>query len=183
MSTEDDIRARDAATELTGEPLDPPEGVVFTDSCVMRAYDRRELLRLLDECRSKFDRTNMQVERDRDEARAERDAAIARAEAAEAALAAAIARSLEWQSEAGRYAANYEHWFGEAETARAERNALAAHADTLAEALRLAERTFASMPDAGLTADDPRWGWYAGPVYDARTQMRAALAAHDGGEK
>jgi|WetSurSiteA1Bulk_404760.scaffolds.fasta_scaffold62653_3 hypothetical protein len=44
----DDIRARDAGTELIGDSLDPPEGVVFTDSCIMRAYDRRYLLAALD---------------------------------------------------------------------------------------------------------------------------------------
>ena len=46
------IRARDATAELVGEPIDPPEGVVFTDSCVMRAYDRRMLLAALDEARA-----------------------------------------------------------------------------------------------------------------------------------
>jgi hypothetical protein len=49
------IRARDAGTEILGEPIDPPEGVVFTDSCVMRAYDRRMLLVALDAARADAD--------------------------------------------------------------------------------------------------------------------------------
>src|SRR3990167_8991265 len=45
------IRQRDAGTELIGDPIDPPEGIVFSDSCVMRAYDRRALLAAVDEVR------------------------------------------------------------------------------------------------------------------------------------
>jgi len=71
------IRARDATAELVGEPIDPPEGVVFTDSCVMRAYDRRMLLAALDEARAELDEEGRHADlhlEQRDAARADGDA-------------------------------------------------------------------------------------------------------------
>lgn len=52
VSALDGIRKRDADSVLDGEPIEPPEGVVWGDSCIMRAYDRRILLALLDEVKA-----------------------------------------------------------------------------------------------------------------------------------
>jgi hypothetical protein len=101
------------------------------------------------------------------------DAAIERAEAAERELKQVGGDR--WVDLLKTEEVRSRHAYERAETAEAKLESARAALTTLQERVREAARAMSSMPDAGLTNDDPRYDWFFNVLVPARDRLTQAL--------